>query len=75
MPVDVGYFPVINDARVLGPQMSLNYLAMHILDLGMASGTGRGNIVGVDTRSLVGMRPDVVCRVARCANGCNGEAL
>ena len=64
-----------NFARILLPQTAFDHLAVHMFDLTVAFCTGCHNVVRMDARSRVGMRPDVMRRVTGGANSRDGESL
>jgi len=64
-----------NLAWIFGPQLAFDDLAVHLFDLSVASRTGRSNIVCVDARSWIGVRTNVMGRMAGGADGRDSETL
>jgi hypothetical protein len=63
------------DVHFLFPQLTLDDLAVHILDLGVASGARRRDVLSGDRGTRIRMGQDVVRRVTRRARGRDDEAF
>ncbi len=64
-----------NPVRRVLPELALDHLAVHLLDLRVALGAGRDHVLLGDRRLRIGVRQDVVRRVAGGADGGDRQAL
>ena len=63
------------DVRLFLPKLTSDRLAMHLFHLRVALGAGRRDVAPVNRGVRIGMRQDVVRRVARHAVGGHHQAL